>query len=506
MDPKHISQYINKLDESSLEYNVVDWHATFLGNRLRFYPVMTTLMKLISGQEIYQKKATWPLMKMRLSNFKKLTKEAFYLFLKSVIYKWVNAEPMRRLRREKGSTVVKSFLYKRSFNQDLEYRDIVFGTLLSEFDRREKKYFSLFELESCFKFSLRKPNSTSPLNYLAFISVSDFILCYLDVFFKLFYVRRNYQDQIDNLIQDNFFIESSTANFFHIKLFYYAFKGLVKKNDVARIIYTYENNGWERMLCLASRKYSPKTKLIGHQHVPISPLAINCFTTKNELRLGIAPNKIITTGPRLVDFLADEGGYPRAMLVSGCGVRFNAYPNIEVKKSDLKAPRILVAVDGLYFSSFFINRLLEIDDFIEQNKIEVVIRYHQSINHEGMKSLLISDVLNKKHYTISSTSLEEDFKRNDVILYWGTSVAFEALRYGIALIHCPDKELFSNDPLYGFEDLKWTARTSDELKFILSGLMKMNLTELNNRREQGLNYVIETLTPVSREKLNPFFD
>jgi hypothetical protein len=435
-----------------------------------------------------------------------MSREALFLLAKVVIYKWVNFQAIRLLSRTHKATIIKSFLYKRSFNEEGEWRDIIFDSLIKEYKSRNQKVFSVFELESCFKLSLKNNLAESPINYLAFVSIHDFFICYLSSFFGLLKWRKVLTDPVDNLIQDNYLIETASANFFHNKLYYYAFKGLFKRCDLGKVIYTFENNGWERMLCLAAKRYSSKTMLIGHQHVPISPLAINCYTTKNELKNSVVPNKIVTTGSKPVQFFIDRAGFPKDMIREGCAVRFKAYPDNEVKTSDLKKPRILVAVDGLYFSSFFINRLLEIDEFIVSKGIEVVIRYHQSINHNGMKNLLISDVLEKKHYSISNSTLQEDFKLCDIVLYWGTSVAFEALRYGIALIHCPGKELMSNDPLYGFEDLKWTASNSNELKEILIKLMETDVNQINERRRRGLNFVVETLKPVSSEALNPFFE
>ena len=48
----------------------------------------------------------------------------------------------------------------------------------------------------------------------------------------------------------------------------------------------------------------------------------------------------------------------------------------------------------------------------------------------------------------NNSSIFDDLTKSDVVIYWGTTVALEALRMGIPLIHYQMGNFISYDPLF----------------------------------------------------------
>ena len=64
----------------------------------------------------------------------------------------------------------------------------------------------------------------------------------------------------------------------------------------------------------------------------------------------------------------------------------------------------------------------------------------------------------------------EDLKDCDAILYWGTTVAMEALMVGKPIIQFDRGDLLNYDPLFEFVDFKWQVQRKDSLKKIILSL------------------------------------
>ena len=75
------------------------------------------------------------------------------------------------------------------------------------------------------------------------------------------------------------------------------------------------------------REYSSSTKIIGYQHAVISRASANMYISKEEMPFIPMPDKIVTTGTLLQEYIERYGSYPRDRIKPSCALRHDIYIN-----------------------------------------------------------------------------------------------------------------------------------------------------------------------------------
>jgi len=91
-----------------------------------------------------------------------------------------------------------------------------------------------------------------------------------------------------------------------------------------RVIWPWENHGWERALCRAAQQYGVQT--IGYQHTVIGPHQINYAVHSNPDGLTSIPDLVVADGPAYRDELL-AWGLPAERLLVGGAFRFRRAGN-----------------------------------------------------------------------------------------------------------------------------------------------------------------------------------
>jgi hypothetical protein len=107
------------------------------------------------------------------------------------------------------------------------------------------------------------------------------------------------------------------------RLTYRAMRQLAREcvGGVKCVIYPFENQPWEKMLCLALRDEIPQMRLVGYQHASIPTLVLCFFLGKNESEYAPLPDFIVTNGKANLNLLKN-GGFPSEKLLDGGAFRF----------------------------------------------------------------------------------------------------------------------------------------------------------------------------------------
>ena len=87
----------------------------------------------------------------------------------------------------------------------------------------------------------------------------------------------------------------------------------------ARVLWPWENHGWERNLCRAGRRHG--VRLIGYQHTVIGPHQFNYATATNHDGTTSIPDVVVANGPVYRDEML-AWGVPAERLVIGGAFRF----------------------------------------------------------------------------------------------------------------------------------------------------------------------------------------
>jgi len=160
--------------------------------------------------------------------------------------------------------------------------------------------------------------------------------------------------------------------------------------------------------------------------------------------------------------LEGYGNYDPSRVKAGCGLRFEWASDSRVMDRG-RSYRILVVLGGIR------PRAVELVDLVhitlkEKSEYTVIIRPHPALPWENLKAYLMCDIDAYGNFRVSkSASVKMDLETADIVIYDASSIAIEALRRGIPVIHIELKDLLSFDPLVGFNGFKWTVRSGKDL-------------------------------------------
>lgn len=112
------------------------------------------------------------------------------------------------------------------------------------------------------------------------------------------------------------------------------------------VLYPFENQPHEKLLCLAWRAAAPDAAIAGYVTAGIPTLLLSFFLGVGEDTLQPLPDRIVTNGPASRDLLA-ANGYPADRLVDGGAFRFEhlaAAAGGHARRGDTAARRVIVAL------------------------------------------------------------------------------------------------------------------------------------------------------------------
>ena len=488
-----INKYLEALEKELPKYSVQDWYKTFLGNKHRFYSGTKSLLLKLEGKE---------------SHF--LPKSKLKLFFESYIFLLSFGKRLFLIKRKEkaaklilsslaGVNILKTFSYDRCF-KNAKFIDPILGELQYFLKSKGQQVIILHENEGSFKkYYEHEVNETIIINIFAFVTWRDYFLQYFQLNINLLkYIFKSnikYSESISDFIHQNFLEESLSPQFYHHAFHYSAFKSLLKQKNIEKIYSTFENNAWEKMLLFAKRDIGSSCHIISHQHVPIAPCALNYYLLNNESE--ILPDRIVTIGKASMSFLLSLN-YPESTVRVGCALR------LKLTKHELTIMpnrTSLVALDGTHQASVVLNTIMKFSDFFTSLNWNFIVRFHPAYGTESMAPYLSNKLDSFNIFRISNSSLEEDIKKVDSVFYWGSTVAFEALYSGRAVLHIPGNEVLSNDPIQLNGGLHFIA--TDLMKTI-NLLLNMSPEEFEERRKVSIEYCEDCVVQVNNETLKNF--
>ena len=100
--------------------------------------------------------------------------------------------------------------------------------------------------------------------------------------------------------------------------------------------------------------------------------------------------------------------------------------------------------------------------------------------------------------------MASDVADSSAVLYWGTTVALEALMMGKPLIHFDRGDFLSYDPLFEFDDFKWRVRENQDLCSVLNDIRNLSEEESIVLKEKGRNYIRSYFHEVDDNSMSKF--
>ena len=404
--------------------------------------------------------------------------------------------------------VIRSWFYDKSINENNEYHDSFFGALPEYLTKKGEKFVVIAGILGNYRSIVKKISKNK--DYL--IIPQECFLNYLDPLKSIFNIHRN-KIRIDENIK---FMEldvtdmvkaeiskdykyTSSADYLHS----YYIKRMLNLFEIGTFVTTYENNPWEKVSFLTLKRYSPSTRIIGYQHSVLSRASVNMFMSKSEKKVVPIPDVVVTVGKVTKRILETYGNYDPDRVREGCALRFEYLfkkkPEIKRKKNN----NILLTPEGVFEESVNISNFVY--DALKDEEENITIRAHPVLPFRKFQHRLNFDVESNPKITVSgNTSVEDDLKKADVVVYRGSTLAIEALMMGIPVIYIDLGDILSVDPLFECKALKWVVRTEKELVDAIETINSMTDDEHMDKWTEAKKYLNDYFSEINDERLNTF--
>jgi hypothetical protein len=414
-------------------------------------------------------------------------------FLLSSIYRTIIAkyacQMQKRIDPHKSYVVIHTWIDNRSFDEKWAYREIYFGKLPEYLKSNGKNVIIVPHVLSTVQYR-KTINKIAKSGFVflvphAFLSIRDII----NVFFITLANKPKktnfpkFEDfDISEVIYEDLKNDWVQARVTFDLLIYHFVKHLREKHLlIDTMIYPYENQIWEKILCIAMRRLYPSAYLVGYQHSTISMMYLNYFFSKYESDILPLPDRIVTNGKYIKDVFC-ASNYPKKIVVKGGAVRYEYLLKSKGIKKRQKRDKPVVLVTPSINKFEAAELIWKVLKAFEQNdKYKIVIKCHPDMPFE-----IISKHLNIKlpgHFTVTNKPVAELLEESDVLLYTCSTTCVEAIAAGVPVIHVESDLMIDLDQLDFNPKLRPSARTPEEILNSVEKAISMNEKELSRKRK-----------------------
>ncbi len=425
---------------------------------------------------------------------------------------WISNRYLRKQLKEivgKGKSyyVIKTFIFDASFDSDGHYRDSFFGAL-PEYIKKEKDVLMLANILGDYQ---KAVNSIKNCNDFLILP-HEYLISYIDpmkaiwnlLIHKLTVKERSefFGLDVTDIVNSEISRDYENGSGFENYLHFIYLKKLLRQIKIDTFTLTYENNPWEKMCMIAIRKYSSATTVIGYQHAVIPQSSANMFISQYEKDIIPMPDRILTVGEVPKEIMEKYGAYKRGIIEPSCGLRFEYLSRMSTSKRK-KTGNILVVLEGVFEVYKMVNFVLK--ELSNKTKYQVTIRTHPVLPLDKFQHKLEYNLLSTPNFEVSNkTALEDDIDFSDIVIYWGSTVALEALSMGKPVIHFETGSILSYDPLFECGYLKWTVTERDSLSVKIEEVYALSDDDFDFQLEKAKEYLGQYFYPVTEENLKKF--
>jgi surface carbohydrate biosynthesis protein (TIGR04326 family) len=238
------------------------------------------------------------------------------------------------------------------------------------------------------------------------------------------------------------------------------------------IIYTYENQPWEKAMLAGFRRVRPATRLIGVQHAPIAAGYIGCHPSRRQWHDGTMPDLVVTIGEEFRERLLGLEA-PADRVVEGGALR---YPDLLAQQAmparDGEGPRYVLAA-----CSMDANESLELSQKAVAataglDGLRLVITLHPWVSADFRAQLRkrIGELTDCRHVELADGGTAKWLPAADILLYDSSSTVYEATALGVPAIYVASMSGLDLDVMEGANVAK--CRSVTDLRRMIARLLK----------------------------------
>lgn len=273
--------------------------------------------------------------------------------------------------------------------------------------------------------------------------------------------------EVANLMERERCLEFASMGFNIRAALFNALVRFFKKGWCEPVIYVFENQPWEKVLCMAAEESG--IKAIGYQHSSIWRLYFSQFIGPGEDKFAPLPHRIVTSGAYFAS-LYKEGGIPPDKLTVGGAWRYvhcSKDAPVNTGHSGQARPVVLVSlpIDIFIAKAMLKNVFKEISSQGMDKEIEFWIKPHPGFLKEDMN--IVEELASG--YQIVKKTFSELLKEVDVVMSSASTAGLEAFLYGKKAVSFIPENLFASEPLLDINDpniCKWYEGNSLNKDFL----------------------------------------
>jgi len=420
-------------------------------------------------------------------------------------------------KKQDVTCIIKSFTYKNSFNSKNQFNDPYFKELSNLLAQQDNNIKIATVVEGADQPNFKNQQllvsrDVDPIE--KFLRLSDVLKSFFTLSWKILIKPFRidgplFFDEIEitTLVKEIFSTNKWNISFCQ-SLYYDIGKNIIRTYPALKsVMITYEGNPWERMLIKGLREGKHDIHIVGYQHSVVPQSALSMFMGKKEAEYMYQPNTLLTTGEAPKSIIEQYGDNSKQSVIAACALRYDHLHKIshERCRPDPERIKILVAMEGLEEATFLL--LYAIRQAELNPKIVFRVRAHPALSFSQMLQYTNYQGPFPDNLEISENcTLEADIIGTDILLYWGTTVALEAVLMGKPIVHLDRGDLLSYDPLFQLKSFKWVATPDLDIMILIDDIIKLSDQEFNNLAGQARDYVLSYFHPVTDQNLAPCLD
>ena len=256
------------------------------------------------------------------------------------------------------------------------------------------------------------------------------------------------------------------------------------------------------MCTLAVREHSPGIRIIGYQHAVVPEAALNMFLHPQDAGVVPLPDRILTVGEVTAGLLRKYGNYPPGVLHTACALRYEYFKQAKADPLPWRG-HVLVVLDGVSQSAHLLEYVLA--QFNAQTPWDIVLRAHPALPRSYWQKHYGQQISWRTRIKWSDQSLHQDLDWADAVVYWQSTVAWEALSRGRAVVNFATRDILSYDPLLNCPFLRWSVTVDNSLFDVLGHIRGLSPEVKMEQYRQARDMIEQCFYPVSDQGLKSFF-
>lgn len=268
-------------------------------------------------------------------------------------------------------------------------------------------------------------------------------------------------------------------------LAYYSARNIARANPGIKFISLYEGNCWEQGLLAGARvgATNDHQNVIGVQHTAFA----SAFLKMHADGFRPLPGHIVTSGAIPARLLTTAMGHDPEKMHAACQLRGTFKYHHKTAPQDITKGNILVLLQGGPYDHILLQRIRD-----SHIKRPIMVRPHPGQDPGYLEG-----------FTVAHGALQDHLQRAAIVIYNGTTAAFDALAAGVPCIYVSCGDAGRHDPLATLSaDIKRDCLERDDLSLLIQQVESLPWSAYLSACAQCHQYIQEYFHPGDAPRLN----